>query len=75
MGIPGKVVSKDGDVAKIDYGGVVREANISLVEPNVGEYVIVHAGFAIEILDLEEAQESLKVWNEFIVSSESNKEP
>lgn len=73
MGIPGKVISKEGDVGKIDYGGVVREANISLVDPKVGEYVIVHAGFAIEILDLEEAQESIKVWNEFIINSESNK--
>lgn len=73
LGIPGKVISREGDVGKIDYGGVVREANISLVDPKVGEYVIVHAGFAIEILDVKEAEESIKVWNEFIISNENSK--
>lgn len=74
LGIPGKVISMEGDVAKIDYGGIIRDANISLVEPKVGEYVIVHAGFAIEILDLEEARESIKTWNEFIINSEGTQD-
>lgn len=70
LGIPGKIISINGDHARIDYGGVVKEANVSLVSPEIGEYVIVHAGFAIETLDVKEAEESLKLWNQFIVSRE-----
>jgi hydrogenase expression/formation protein HypC len=66
LGIPGKVMSIEKDHAKIDYGGVARDANISLVSPKVGDYVIVHAGFAIEILDVKEAKETLKLWKEIL---------
>ncbi len=71
LGIPAKVVeisSAEGmrRKAKADFGGVSREIDISLVDANVGDYVIVHAGFAIEILDEEEAKESLKVWTELL---------
>lgn len=66
LGIPGKVLAIEKDHAKIDYGGVVRDANIFLVSPKVGDYVIVHAGFAIEILDVKEAEETLKLWKEII---------
>lgn len=70
LGIPGKVISINGEHAKIDYGGVIKDANVSLVTPKIGEYVIVHAGFAIETLDVKEAEESLKLWNQFIVSKD-----
>ncbi|MHC1599427.1 MAG: HypC/HybG/HupF family hydrogenase formation chaperone, partial [Candidatus Methanospirareceae archaeon] len=52
--------------AKADFGGVSREIDISLVDVNIGDYVIVHAGFAIEIIDEQEAKETLKVWTELI---------
>jgi len=68
LGIPGKVVSIKGDHALIDYGGVTREANISLVDAKEGDYVIVHAGFAIEILDKEEAEKTIGLWKELISS-------
>ncbi|MCI4434667.1 MAG: HypC/HybG/HupF family hydrogenase formation chaperone [Thermoplasmata archaeon] len=68
LGIPGKVVSIKGDHALIDYGGVTREANISLVDAKEGDYVIVHAGFAIEILDKEEAEKTIELWKELISS-------
>ena len=51
LAVPGKVIEIQGDKAKIDYGGVIRDANISLVPAKVGDYVVVHAGFAIEIMD------------------------
>lgn len=66
LGIPAKVVelSKDGGgrKAKADFGGVSREIDISLVDADIGDYVMVHAGFAIEIIDEEEARETLKIW-------------
>lgn len=62
LAIPGKIVSVAGEdplmrTGKIDYGGVVKEANLAYVpEAGVGDYVIVHVGFALSRVDEEEAQ-------------------
>ena len=67
LAIPAKVLEVNGDVAKVDFGqGVAREVNVMLVEAQVGEYVVVHAGYAIETLDQEAAEESLKLWRELL---------
>jgi hydrogenase expression/formation protein HypC len=71
LAIPAKVVeitSEEGirRKAKADFGGVSREIDITLVDAKVGDYVIVHAGFAIEILDEQEAQETLELWKELL---------
>lgn len=69
LAIPGRVISIKGDRATVDYGGTVTDANITLVMPEVGDYVIVHAGFAIEKLDVEEAEKSLKEWRKVFLGS------
>ncbi len=69
LAIPGRVVSVKGDRAVVDYGGTVTEANISLVVPEVGDYVIVHAGFAIEKLDVNEARRALREWNKVFLGA------
>ncbi|MFW6141955.1 MAG: HypC/HybG/HupF family hydrogenase formation chaperone [Candidatus Saliniplasma sp.] len=66
LAVPGKIQKIDGDNARIDFGGVTRDANISLVDVEVGDYVIVHAGYAIQYLDEEEARKSLEAWGEVI---------
>ncbi|MFO7791489.1 MAG: HypC/HybG/HupF family hydrogenase formation chaperone [Candidatus Saliniplasma sp.] len=66
LAVPGKIQDIEGDNAKIDFGGVTRDANVSLVDVEVGDYVIVHAGYAIEHLDEEEARKSLEAWDEVI---------
>jgi len=67
LAIPAKIVEVDGEVAKVDFGaGVMRDVNVSLVDAKVGEYVIVHAGFAIEVLDRKAAEETLALWNEIL---------
>ena len=72
LAIPAKVLEVIGNVAKVDFGqGVAREVNVMLVEAKVGEYVMVHAGYAIETLDQEAAEESLKTWREVLEQSES----
>jgi len=72
LAVPGKVISLDGEHARIEYrGGVVRNANISLVSPSVGQYVIVHAGFAIQVLKEEDALENLALWDEMLEAYES----
>jgi hydrogenase expression/formation protein HypC len=64
LGVPGKIVEtyqKGGlQMAKVDFGGVFREACLNYVpEAKVGEYCIIHVGFAISILSESEAQETL----------------
>ncbi|MBS3781074.1 MAG: HypC/HybG/HupF family hydrogenase formation chaperone [Candidatus Thermoplasmatota archaeon] len=66
LAVPGLIENIEGDTAEIDFGGVTREANISLVEADIGDYVIVHAGYAIEKLEEEEAQKSLDAWDEVL---------
>ena len=69
LAIPGKVVEIDGNKehAIVDYGeGTKRKVNISLVKVKIGDYILVHAGFAIEILDEKEAQETLSLFREIL---------
>jgi len=66
LAVPGKIVNIEGDVGDVDFGGVIRKANITMVEAKVGDWAIIHAGFAIEIMDEEEAQKTLELWNEVL---------
>ena len=67
LAIPAKVLEIKGEVANVDFGqGVTREVNVRLVEAQVGEYVIVHAGYAIQTLNQKEAEESLRYWREIL---------
>lgn len=67
LAIPAKVLDKKGDVAKVDFGeGTTRDVDISLVDVQVGQYVIVHAGFAIEVMDEKDARETLRLWEELL---------
>ncbi|HEX2989887.1 MAG TPA: HypC/HybG/HupF family hydrogenase formation chaperone [Anaerolineales bacterium] len=64
LGVPGKIVEKYEkgglQMAKVDFGGVFREACLTYVpEAQVGEYCIIHVGFAISLLSESEAQETL----------------
>lgn len=65
LGIPGKIIEINGDVARVDVAGTVKEANVSLMSSvKTGEFVIIHAGFAIERVDEEKAQETLSLIKE-----------
>jgi hydrogenase expression/formation protein HypC len=56
----------------VELGGIVREASLVLVpETRVGDYVLLHAGFAIQRLDEEEAQETLRLFHEMIAAGEA----
>lgn len=66
LGVPGKIIelytSNSLHMCKVDFGGVVREACIeTLPEAKVGDYTIVHAGFALNLLSEEEARETLDI--------------
>jgi hydrogenase expression/formation protein HypC len=73
LAIPGKVVTIDGMVAKVDMMGNERVVGIELVpEVKLGEYVLVHAGFAIGIIDDESAKETEKLLLEVAEANEEN---
>jgi len=63
--IPAKIIEIQDEIGKVELSGTVREVGLQLlddVEP--GDYVLVHAGFAIQKLDEREAQETLRLWEE-----------
>jgi len=66
LAVPGKIVSISGDTGDVDFGGVIKQANLSMVEAKIGEWVVVHAGFAIETMDEKEALETIELWNEVL---------
>ena len=67
LAVPLKVVEIKGDRAWVDLGGGRKEISLALVEGvKVGEYVIVHAGFAIQKLSKEEEEETLKIIEEMM---------
>jgi len=61
LGIPGKVIVIEKNVAKVDVGGLLRDVSLDLCpDVSVGEYVLIHTGFAIQRVDEEEAKETLE---------------
>ena len=67
LAIPAKVIRVKGDTAQVDFGeGVLRDVNVALVETGVGEYVLVHAGYAIQVVDRKAAEETLQLWDEIL---------
>jgi hydrogenase expression/formation protein HypC len=69
LAIPGKIIELDKkkQTATVDYGsGTKRKANVSLVKIKIGDYVLVHAGFAIQVLDEKEALETLSLFKEML---------
>ncbi len=67
LAIPMQVVEIEGLVAQVEEAGVRRSARVDLIEDvKVGDYVIVHAGVAIDRLDPEEARETLRLFEEML---------
>ena len=76
LAIPGKIASISGEdpllrTGKVDFGGILKEANLAYVpEAKVGDYVIVHVGFAISRVDEEEARQVFEYLREMEELSE-----
>ncbi|MFO8110612.1 MAG: HypC/HybG/HupF family hydrogenase formation chaperone [Thermoplasmata archaeon] len=66
LAVPGKILEINEDDALVDFGGVTRKANISLVDVSLGDHIIVHAGYAIQKLSPEEAKKTLDIWDEIL---------
>lgn len=66
LSIPAKIESIEGDKARVVVGGTYYEAGLHLVpEAQVGDYILMHTGLAIQIIDEEEAKASLETFKEF----------
>ncbi len=70
LAVPALVLSVEGNQAVVDFGGASRKVNVTLVDVRPGQYVIVHAGFAISVMNEEEARESLETWREYLAFQE-----
>lgn len=66
LAVPGKVIEIKDSIGIVDFNGVKREVRLDLVDVKVGDYVIVHTGFAIEKMDEKDALESLHIWQELL---------
>lgn len=66
VAVPGEILSVDADgTAEVDFGGTLRTISLSLLgEAAVGEFVIVHAGFALHKVDPDEARETIELFRE-----------
>lgn len=63
LAVPMKVKNIRWPVAEVTVGGLIKDVDIQLVpKVDIGDYVLVHAGFAIQIMDKELARESLEIW-------------
>jgi hydrogenase expression/formation protein HypC len=72
LSIPAKVESIEGEMAQVSVGGAKYNASLQMLDDvKVGDYILLHTGFAIQKISEEEAKESLKVFQEF---DELNKE-
>ncbi len=72
LAIPVRIISINGTEAEVEIGGVTRKASLMLTpEARVGNYVLLHAGYAINIVDQAEAEETLAIFAEMSELMES----
>lgn len=65
LGIPAKIISREGEVARVTIGGVEYTASLQLLpEAVIGDFVVIHAGFAIEKIDPDETAKTIKLFQE-----------
>jgi hydrogenase expression/formation protein HypC len=65
LSVPAEIISIDGQMAKASVGGAIREISLQLVEDmHVGDFVLLHTGYAIEKISPEEAEETVRLLRE-----------
>lgn len=64
VAVPGKVIEINGNKAKVNIMNNICEANIQLVDVSIGDYVLMHAGCVIDVLEKDSAEEILSIFQE-----------
>ena len=64
IAIPGKIISVESTKAKVDFNGNLIDVNVGLIDPAVGDYVLVHAGCAIEVMSKDKAMELIELFHD-----------
>ncbi|MDF2635754.1 MAG: hydrogenase assembly chaperone hypC/hupF [Pelosinus sp.] len=65
LAVPGKILDRQDMLATIEVGGVTRKVSVMLLpEVQVGDFVLIHAGFAVQVIDEEEAEKTLALFKE-----------
>ncbi len=64
VAVPGKIIEINGDIAKVDVLNNICEANVKLVEAGVGDYILIHAGYALEVMKKDMAEELIGIFEE-----------
>lgn len=65
LSIPAEIISIEGEMAQVSIGGTMVKASLQLLDnPKIGEYVLLHSGFAIERLSKDEADETMRLFKE-----------
>jgi hydrogenase expression/formation protein HypC len=71
VAVPSLITAIDGTDAEVDIGGISRKASLMLTpDAKIGDYVLIHAGYAISIVDREEAEATLELFRELAESIE-----
>jgi hydrogenase expression/formation protein HypC len=74
LGVPGKVLSVDGMLARVDFWGVQKEVRLEICDAPVaaGDYILNHVGFAIRRIPAEEVQETLALYDQLLRAAEAD---
>jgi hydrogenase expression/formation protein HypC len=75
LAVPSKIIEVDGYMATVDVMGLRKQVSLMLLpeEPKIGEYVLVHAGFAINKMEPAEAEEALRIFEKIFKEMEEQK--
>lgn len=74
VAVPGKVIALNGDMAVLDFWGIEKEVSTALLDNiSIGDYLLVHAGCAIQKIDTEEAEEIINMFEELRQIQDSGK--
>jgi hydrogenase expression/formation protein HypC len=75
LAVPSKIIEVDGYMATVDVMGLRKQVSLMLLpeEPKIGEYVLVHAGFAINKMEPAEAEEALRIFEKIFKEMEEHK--
>ena len=76
LAVPSKIIEINDNIAKVDVDGVIRETSLMLMEDaKIGDYVIVHAGFAINKVDEDAALQTIKDLKSFLAAESGESDP